>query len=692
MAKIVVDGNEIEVPGEYTLLQACEAAGAQIPRFCYHERLSVAGNCRMCLIEVKGAPKAVASCSQQVKDQRPGPNGEPPVVFTNSEKVQKSRQGVMEFLLINHPLDCPICDQGGECDLQDQAMVYGGSESRYCENKRAVEEKNMGPLVKTEMTRCIQCTRCVRFTTEVCGVPELGAIGRGEDMEITTYLEANLSSELSANIIDLCPVGALTSAPYAFNARPWELVKTESIDVMDALGSNIRVDTRGGDVLRIEPRTNDEINEEWISDKARYACDGLRSQRLDKPYIRKDNKLVSTSWSEALFTFADKLKGKPETIGFIGGDLADVETLYSAKLLANSLGIKNLDIRQDGSLLNDKAGRAGYIFNSTIAGIEEADCILIIGSNPRLEAPVLNARIRKAYLAGGLNNIGFIGAPFDLTYPYTDLGNEIKSLEDLAKGKGEFAKILASAQKPMIIVGMGAFAREDGDKIAKLVAEIGLKAKIVKDDWNGFNVLHNAASRVGGMDLGFLPKDGGKSTSEILNDCDTIILIGADEIEVPKGKFVIYIGSHGDKGASSADLVLPAPAYTEKNGIFVNTEGRVQYASAATSPKGEAKEEWAIFRAVSDLIGKSLGFTSLSDVRSQLKTDYPLFNVIDGEIAASGAFDLRFVGESGMPNNEGFTPSINDYYFTNPIARASQTMAKCSSARLGNNLNKIAAE
>jgi NADH-quinone oxidoreductase subunit G len=691
MAKIVVDGHEIDVPADYTILQACEAAGAQIPRFCYHERLSVAGNCRMCLVEVKGAPKVVASCSQQVKDQRPGPNGEPPEVFTNSQKVQNSRKGVMEFLLINHPLDCPVCDQGGECDLQDQAVVYGGAETRYCEQKRAVEEKNMGPLIKTEMTRCIQCTRCVRFVTEVTGIPELGAIGRGEDMEITTYLEAALSSELSGNVVDLCPVGALTSAPYAFNARPWELRKTESIDVMDALGTNIRIDARGADVLRIEPRTNDEINEEWLSDKGRHACDGLRRQRLDKAYIRNNGKLAPAAINEAIALLAQKLGGDVAKIGIIGGDLVNVEALYAAKELAKNLGIKNIDCRQDGALLDDKAGRGGYIFNSTIQGIEEADYLLIIGSNPRLEAPVLNARIRKSWLGGKLQKIALVGAPYDLTYPYEILGQDTKILEDLAKGKGEFFKEFSEAKNPMIIVGMDAFARKDGDKVAKLVAEIGLKAKVVKDGWNGYNVLHNAAARVGGFDVGFLPQDGGLATNEILNDCDTIILIGADEVKVPEGKFVIYIGSHGDNGANRADLIIPAPAYTEKEGIYVNTEGRVQYASLAVSPKGDAKEEWAIFRAASAIIGQPLPFNSLGELRTKMRSEIASLNVNDGEIAPASDFELRMVGNGGSTESNPFVGQIGDYYFTNAIARASLIMAKCSALK-SQSTNKVAAE
>ena len=693
MAKIIVDGQELDVPGEYTLLQACEAAGAQIPRFCYHERLSVAGNCRMCLVEVKGAPKEVASCSQAVKDQRPGPNGEPPEVFTNSPRVKKARQGVMEFLLINHPLDCPICDQGGECDLQDQAVVYGSAESRFCESKRAVEEKNMGPLIKTVMTRCIQCTRCVRFVTEVAGVPELGATGRGGDMEITTYLNKALSSELSGNVVDLCPVGALTSRPYAFNARPWELKKTESIDVMDALGSNIRIDTRGADVLRVEPRVNDDVNEEWLSDKGRHACDGLRRQRLDKPYARKDGKLVPVSWVEAIEIFAKQLSGKPEKVGFISGDLNEVEGLKASLDLAKSLGIKNLDCRQDGALLDDSAGRGGYLFNSTVNGIEEADVILIVGANPRYDAPVLNARIRKAYLAGKLQNIALIGEDFDLTYPHAHLGDDVKALEELAKGKGEFAKILSNAEKPMIIIGSSALTRADGDKVAKLAAEAGAKAKIVKDGWNGWNVLHTAASRVGAMDIGFLPKDGGLTTYQMLGSkLDTIVLLGADEVVVPEGTFVIYIGSHGDNGAHRADLVLPAPAYTEKNGTYVNLEGRVQLGRMAVAPKGDAKEEWAIMRAVSQVIGKPLPYDTLEELRAKLKSDVPALNVAEGEIAPATDFDLRFVGNDGVADKYKFSNVIQDYFLTNPIARASQTLAKCSAERRGVGANKVAAE
>lgn len=692
MAKIIVDGQEIDVPAEYTLLQACEAAGAQIPRFCYHERLSVAGNCRMCLVEVKGAPKEVASCSQQVKDQRPGPNGEPPEIITKSEKVKKSRQGVMEFLLINHPLDCPICDQGGECDLQDQAMVYGKADSRFCENKRAVEEKHMGPLVKTVMTRCIQCTRCVRFATEIAGVHELGLSGRGEDVEITTYLEAALTSELSANIVDLCPVGALTSAPYAFNARPWELSKTLSVDIMDAVGSNVHIDTRGTEVLRIGPILNEHINEEWLSDKGRHSCDGLKRQRLDRPYLRKNGKLAEISWEEALGVFADKLDAKPEKIGFIAGDLISVESAKAALDLARSLGVNNTDCRQNGSLIDNAAGRGGYVFNSTIAGIEAADALLIIGSNPRLEAPVLNARIRKAWLSGSLEAIGVVGELAELTYKYAYLGDGAKTLEELAKGKTDFYKILSAAQRPMIIIGDGALSRKDGAALLKLASEIALKAKIVREGWNGWNVLHSAASRVGLMDIGFLPQNNGLNTNAMLSGkLDTLVLLGADEIDVPNGAFTIYIGSHGDRGAHRADLVLPATGFAEEDGLYVNIEGRVQFARSAVAPKGQAKETWAIFRALSAKLGKTLPYNSLSQLRDALAKENPIFAVPEGEIADSPAPELRLLGVSGHADSAPIKNIIDDYYLTNPISRASPTMAKCSVLRLGQN-QKVAAE
>ncbi|OYU52541.1 MAG: NADH-quinone oxidoreductase subunit G [Alphaproteobacteria bacterium PA1] len=694
MTKIVVDGTEVDVPGDYTLLQACEAAGAEIPRFCYHERLSVAGNCRMCLVEVKGAPKPVASCAQQVKDQRPGPNGEPPVVVTKSSKVKAAREGVMEFLLINHPLDCPICDQGGECDLQDQAVAFGRAGSRYDENKRAVEEKNMGPLVKTVMTRCIQCTRCVRFATEVAGVSELGAIGRGEDMEITTYLEQSLTSELSANVVDLCPVGALTSKPYAFNARPWELKKTETVDVMDAVGSNIRVDARGNDVLRVLPRLNEEINEEWLSDKSRHAVDGLRRQRLDKPYLKTNGKLAPVSWPQALEALAARLKGDAAKIGAIAGDLNDAEGLKAALDLLRGLGVANTDCRQDGAAIGLSGQRGEYLFNTTIMGIEDADALLIIGSNLRLEAPLINARVRKTWLRGTLDLIGVVGEANDLTYAYEHVGAGPKTLADLAKGKGDFFKRFAKAERPMLIIGMGALTRPDGAQVLKLAAEIGMKAKIVREGWNGWNVVHQAAGRVGALDLGFLPADQGLSTAQMLEAgaLDTLILLGADEVKAPAGTFVVYVGSHGDAGAQQADLILPAAAYTEKNATYVNTEGRVQQARRAVFPKGDAREDWAIFRAVSALLGKTLPYDNLDALRAKLMADSPSFAGLDFAPGGSTPLELKLLGVAGDVDAAPFTSAITDFYLTNPIARSSQIMAECSAAKKAASVAAIAAE
>src|SRR3974390_3295173 len=506
MTRLVVGGKQVEVPPEYTLLQACEAAGAEIPRFCFHERLSIAGNCRMCLVELKGSPKTVASCAWGVRDCRPAPNGEPPVINTKTPMVKKAREGVMEFLLINHPLDCPICDQGGECDLQDQAMAYGVDSSRFVENKRAVEDKYIGPLVKTIMTRCIHCTRCIRFTTEVAGVPELGAIGRGEDMEITTYLEHAMTSELQSNVVDLCPVGALTSKPYTFAARPWELGKTQSVDVMDAVGSAIRVDTRGREVMRILPRSNEDVNEEWISDKTRHVVDGLRTQRLDQPYVRLNGRLQPASWQEAFAGIANK--GKSTTgkrIGANARDLAGAEEMFALKDLMERLGSPNVDARQDGSALDPKWGRASYLFNAGIAGIEQADALLIIGSNPRREAAVLNARIRKRWRAGAFP-IGLIGEKADLTYAYEYLG---AGADTLAKfGDSKFAEAFKAAGRPLVLVGAGALARKDGVTLASLAAKTAIDFGAVKDGWNGFSVLHSAASRVAALDLGLVPGAG----------------------------------------------------------------------------------------------------------------------------------------------------------------------------------------
>ncbi|QIG50862.1 NADH-quinone oxidoreductase subunit G [Nordella sp. HKS 07] len=678
MPKLKVDGTEIEVENGTTLLQACEAAGAEVPRFCYHERLSIAGNCRMCLVEVKGMPKPQASCAMSVNDLRPGPNGEPPEVNTRTPVVKKAREGVMEFLLINHPLDCPICDQGGECDLQDQAMAYGIDKNRFAENKRAVEDKYIGPLVKTSMNRCIQCTRCVRFTTEVGGVEELGAIGRGEDMEITSYLERAMTSELQANIIDLCPVGALTSQPYEFKARPWELTKTETIDAMDAVGSNIRVDSRGREVMRILPRTHEDVNEEWISDKTRFVWDGLRTQRLDRPYIREIGKLRPATWPEAFARIAQKLKGtKPERVGIILGDLVGAEEAFSIKQLAQSLGITNIDCRQDGSPLGDNGGRAGYLFNSTIAGIEEADAILLIGTNPRLEAPVLNARIRKRWLKGGVS-VGVIGEQADLTYAYKYLGAGPESLKHLK----DFD--LSQKQKPMVIIGQGALARPDGAAVLAAAQALG----VVKDGWNGFNILHIAAGRVGALDAGALPGEGGKSAREILaaahaGELDMLFLLGADEVDVPPQgtSFVVYQGSHGDRGAHGADVILPGAAYTEKSVTYVNTEGRPQMTRRATFPPGDAREDWAILRALSDVLGVTQPWNSLAELRKAMYQAVPHLGRLDQVTKADVAELTKLGAKGGNMTGEAFTSPVKDFYMTNPIARASRIMSECSVLR-----------
>src|SRR5512136_280216 len=639
MTKIIVDGKEIDVPPEYTLLQACEAAGAEIPRFCFHERLSIAGNCRMCLIEVVDIPKPQASCAMAVKDLPPNKDGSPKILNTKSPMVKKAREGVMEFLLINHPLDCPICDQGGECDLQDQSMAYGVDASRFQENKRAVEDKYLGALVKTSMNRCIQCTRCVRFTTEVAGISELGLIGRGEDAEITTYLEQAMTSELQGNVIDLCPVGALTSKPYAFAARPWELGKTESIDVMDALGSAIRIDTRGREVMRILPRVNDDINEEWISDKTRHVVDGLRTQRLDQPYLRVNGRLQPTSWKEAFAVIAGKVKlNEGKRLGAIVGDLAGAEEMFALKDLMGRLGSANIDARQDGSTLDPKWGRASYLFNATIAGIEQADALLIIGANPRREAAVLNARIRKRWRTGNFP-IALIGERADLTYSYDYLGAGVETLADL--GNSKFADALKAAERPLVLVGTGALARKDGAAIASLAAKAALEFGAVKDGWNGFSVLHSAAARVAALDLGLVPGAGGLDAAQMAaGGVDVLFLLGADEIEVAPGPFVVYIGTHGDRGAHRADVILPGAAYTEKSATYVNTEGRPQLASRAGFAPGEAREDWAILRALSDVLGARLPFDSLGQLRSQLYAAHPGLARID-QVAAGDAADIK---------------------------------------------------
>ena len=687
MTKIIVDGKEIEVAPELTLLQACEAAGAEVPRFCFHERLSIAGNCRMCLIEVKGGPpKPVASCAMNVRDLRPGPNGEAPQMFTKSPMVKKAREGVMEFLLINHPLDCPICDQGGECDLQDQAMAYGADASRFAENKRAVEDKYIGPLVKTVMTRCIQCTRCIRFASEVAGVPELGAIGRGEDMEITTYLEHAMTSELQSNVVDLCPVGALTSKPYAFMARSWELTKTQSIDVMDAVGSAIRVDTRGREVMRILPRANEDVNEEWISDKTRHVVDGLRTQRLDQPYVRDNGRLRPATWQEAFAVIAAKVKGtNGSRIGALAGQLAATEEMFALKGLMAALGSANTDARYPGSPLHPQFGRAGYLFNSTIAGIEDADAIMLIGTNPRKEAAVLNARIRKRYLKGEVL-IGLVGEKADLTYPYNYLGAGPESLAQFSEHPP------AQKEKPMFIIGQGALNRPDGAAVLSMAAKAALSLGVVKDGWNGFNILHTEAGLAGALDVGFVPGEGGLDTAAMLkpNALDLLLLLGVDEVDVPAGAFVVYIGTHGDRGAHRADVILPGAAYPEKSATYVNTEGRVQMAERAGFPPGDAREDWAILRALSGALGCTLPYNSLGQLRQAMFAAHPHLMRI-GEIAAGDAGAIEALAKlGGTPDKAPFASAVGDFYMTNAIARASAIMAEC--AGLANAATKTAAE
>jgi len=683
MTKLIVDGHEVEVPPEYTLLQACEAAGAEIPRFCFHERLSIAGNCRMCLIEVVGVPKPQASCAMAVRDLMPNKDGSPKVLSTRSPMVRKAREGVMEFLLINHPLDCPICDQGGECDLQDQSMAYGIDSSRFHENKRAVEDKYLGALVKTSMNRCIQCTRCVRFITEVAGVPELGAIGRGEDMEITTYLETAMHSELQGNVVDICPVGALTSKPYAFAARPWELNKTESVDVMDAVGSAIRIDTRGSEVMRILPRINDDINDEWISDKTRHVVDGLRTQRLDQPYVRQNGQLRAATWSEAFKAIAAKVaQTKPKRMGAIVGDLATVEEIFALKDLMTRLRVTNLDCRQDGSALDPAWGRSSYLFNAGVPGIDAADALLIVGSNPRKEAAVLNARIRRRWRSGKFP-VGVIGPKADLSYTYDYLGAGPETLADITRHS--FADTLRKAERPMLIVGAGAFTRGDGAALASLAAKAALDLGAVKDGWNGYCVLHNAASRVGALDLGFVPGQGALSARQMaaFGTLDLLFLLGADEIDVPQGAFVVYIGTQGDRGASRADVVLPGAAYPEKSAIYVNTEGRVQMATRASFPPGDAKEDWAILRALSDVLKNKLPYDSLQALRQALYKAYPHMMRI-GQIAPGDAADIqKLAALGGKVDKASFAPAIEDFYFTNAIARCSAVMAECSAIALG---------
>ncbi len=672
--KLTIDGQEVEVEAGSTILQTADYMGIEIPRFCYHERLAIAGNCRMCLVEVEKSPKPVASCAMPVAEGM--------VVKTDTPMVKKAREGVLEFLLINHPLDCPICDQGGECDLQDETVAYGRGKSRFEENKRAVEDKDFGPNVKGTMTRCIHCTRCIRFITDVAGVPELGATGRGEHMEVGTYVEKALSSELSGNIVDLCPVGALTSRPYAFTARSWELKKTESVDVLDALGSAIRVDTRSNQVMRILPAINDDINEEWLGDKSRNSYDGLLRQRLDRPYVRnKKGKLEAASWGDALKAVAAKLtKAGGSKIAAIAGDLADAEAMVALKDLFTALGSANIDCRQDGAKIGGPRG--SYIFNSGIAGIEEADALLLIGTNPRVEAPVLNARIRKRYLKGGFK-VGAVGPAANLTYKHENFGDEAKILEAIASGKHDFAKVLKDAKRPMLIIGQGAVARADGDVILGLARKIAEATGMVTDGWNGFNMLHQAAARVGGLDLGFVPGKGGHDVAGILDgaekgEIEVVYLLGADEIDMNRlGKaFVIYQGHHGDAGAHRADVVLPGAAYTEKGGTYVNTEGRVQVTRLAVFPPGEAKEDWKILRALAEVAGHAPGYDTIEQVRARLAQVNPVFGRLDElSPAAWEAF-----GAEGKVSGDAFAATIANYYMTDPISRASTTMAECTAA------------
>ncbi len=674
MPKLTIDDSEVEVEPGLTVLQACEQAGIEIPRFCYHERLSIAGNCRMCLVEMERAPKPVAACAM------PATNGM--VIRTNTPAVEKMRRAVMEFLLINHPLDCPICDQAGECDLQDQAMAYGLDHSRYREAKRAVKDKNFGPLIKAVMTRCIHCTRCIRFSTEIAGVQELGATGRGENMEVGTYVEKALASELSGNMIDLCPVGALTSAPYAFHARSWELRKTESIDVMDAVGSNISVDVRGAEVMRILPRLNEDVNEDWISDKSRFACDGLRHQRLDRPYLRDGGKLRPATWDEAFAAVAEKVKAtKGKGIAAIAGDTVDCEAMTALKDLMAALGSPHLDCRQDGAHL-DASRRAGYLFNTSIAGIEQADACLLIGTNPRIEAPIINARLRKRFLASGFP-VALIGEETNLTYGHKYLSADPKVLNEIASGAHPFAKVLNKAKQPMLILGMGALARQDGAAILAAARKIAEDSGMVNGGWNGFNVLHTAAARVGGLDLGFLPgkKMGGRDVAGILDgasmgEVEIVYLLAADEIDMDRlgGAFVIYQGHHGDAGAGRADVILPGAAYTEKNATYVNTEGRAQLARLATYPPGEAREDWKIIRALSAALGKALPFDTLQQVRARM-TEINANFADTGVVAAApwGTF-----GKEGQLDPAPFASRLANFYMTDPISRASPTMAKCT--------------
>jgi NADH-quinone oxidoreductase subunit G len=672
MAKVTVDGTEVEVPNGATVLQACEAAGKEIPRYCYHERLSIAGNCRMCLVEVEKAPKPVASCAYPVADGM--------VVKTDSPVVRNARRGVMEFLLLNHPLDCPICDQGGECDLQDQAVAYGMDKGRYAEPKRSVKDKYVGPLIKTIMNRCIHCTRCVRFAAEVAGVPEMGATGRGESMEVGTYVEKAISSELSGNLIDICPVGALTSRPYAYVSRPWELRKTDSIDVQDATGTNIRVDNRGPEVLRIVPRINDEVNEEWMADRGRFSFDGLKRKRLDRPWVKVDGKLRQASWPEAFRAIAYAAKGvSGERIGAIAGELVEAESVFALKSLMAALGSVNLDCRTDFAAI-DGTKRDFFLFNSTIAGLDEADALLIIGSNPRVEAPVINARIRKRYTLGRFP-IGYVGpAGVDLTYAAEHLGDGPAAIRALLDGTHPFMEVLRGAKKPMVILGRGAIARADGPAVLAAAWAVARAVDALRPDWHGFNMLHQFGGQVGALELGFLPGRGGLDIGRMMGGgVDLLWLLGADGFDasvIPSSTFVVYQGHHGDRGASRADVILPGAAYTEKDGTYVNTEGRVQRAWLSVHAPGEAREDWRIIRAAGEALGVRLAFDDLTQLRAAMAEHAPQF---DEPFARAGCADVT--GPAGDPaamSDAPFVLPITQYHLADVIARASGTMAECA--------------
>ncbi|WP_339860641.1 NADH-quinone oxidoreductase subunit NuoG [Paremcibacter congregatus] len=672
MPTLNVDGIEVEVEAGSTVLQACEAAGIEIPRFCFHERLSISGNCRMCLVEMEKAPKLIASCAM--------PAGDGMVIHTKSEKVKRGREGVLEFTLINHPLDCPVCDQGGECDLQDQYLYYSGDDNRYEEGRRIVAKDDFGPLVKTVMTRCIHCTRCVRFADEIAGVPALGGIGRGDHMEITTYKEQPFASELSGNVVDLCPVGALTNKPYAFTARPWELKSTETFDVHDAMGASVRADARGREVMRFLPRVHEDVNEEWISDKTRQAVDGLKYKRLDTPYVRKDGVMKAASWDEAFDVIAQKVKGlSGDKIAGLVGDLCDMESMYALKGLLGSLGSTTIDCRQDGAKYGGKH-RVGYLFNTSIAGIDEADAALLVGTNPRKEAAVLNIRLRYLSKRGA---IASVGEQENLTYPVLDLGDTVKALEELLKGKGDFAKTLKAAKKPMIILGSGAVCHPDGATILKLAHDIADKFGMVKKDWNGFNMLHHAASRVGAMDLGLVSDLGvnGILDKAASGDIEVIFNLGADEFDSARLEkaFVVYQGHHGDEGVKHADVILPGVAYTEKPGTYINLEGRVQVAPRAIFGPGEAREDWTILRALSEKLGHTLPYDNLAELRNKLVLEFPQVAKVD-QLPKEEWADF---GVAGTASETPISNIFRDFYQTNPIARASKVMAECSTAYEG---------